>query len=450
VEAEAARREISAKAANVIADLLKNDFRQRGYLPPKPFPFVEMSALNRLKRLVEEKLVEDQEAYPLFMEAILNEMQRNRLHTKRAEDFRARIAREMHAPSSMVSRAKMFLGRIHDAIDKASISLEPPTASATLQKRMQRTELFLAESWHHEEQRGIVAIHVDEETRQTILQVGMAQHGVLYVTIPRVLRPEEIARNSIQEFLKRLQTASSTIDPLAVIDGAYQSINFNYLFGKSRVIRAPSGDTARLSANIAELSTRERLSKENTAILNSSPRSRVEYVRVMREDRAAAHWPAWDTEAAIWENTIAAAGFATTAEASRQAFIEAVSEKQNVIVIVAHCDGESLFMPHPDPDGTVITAEYLREHRDEIARNKPMVCLFSCRAGDLDNMANFASTLLECGAAGVIAFQTSLGGAEGNNMLERLLADRRGTPPIEDIWQAMRDTDFFEMEVFLA
>src|SRR5262249_7025591 len=152
------------------------------------------------------------------------------LQVKGSKDFLVQIVGELREPSSVISRAKMLIGRIHNAIDDAEISLSPPPTNPAVQKRMQRTELFLAETWDEAKQRGILAIHLDEETRQTILQIGMAEHGVLYVTIPRVLRPEEIARNSMQELTKRLQTFSGTTDPLAVIDGAYQKMNFNYLF----------------------------------------------------------------------------------------------------------------------------------------------------------------------------------------------------------------------------
>lgn len=130
--------------------------------------------------------------------------------------------------------------------------------------------------------------------------------------------------------------------------------------------------------------------------------------------------------------------------------LTALTHKENVIVIVAHSDGESLFMLDPRPKGTQISADYLREHREEIKANSPFVYLFSCEAGNLRNLENFASTLLECGAAGVVASQSQLGAAEGRTMLRRLRDEDRGSPPIEDCWRAMRDIDFFEMEVFLA
>ena len=97
-----------------------------------------------------------------------------------------------------------------------------------------------------------------------------------------------------------------------------------------------------------------------------------------------------------------------------------------------------------------MSAQYLLEHRTEIAANRPFVYLFSCEAGDLRNLGNFASSLLEAGAAGVVASQRTVGSAEGRSLLRRILDERRGAPPIEDFWTAMRDTNYLDMEVFLA
>ena len=137
-------------------------------------------------------------------------------------------------------------------------------------------------------------------------------------------------------------------------------------------------------------------------------------------------------------------------EASEAGFLTALTQKQNVVVLVAHCDGRRLFMPDPPPEGTQVTAEYLLQNREQIAANAPFVYLFSCEAGKLSNLRNFASTLLDSCAAGVIASQTTLGAAEGQAFLGRLLGETRGAPPIEDYWRAMRELGFYEMEVLLA
>jgi hypothetical protein len=235
-----------------------------------------------------------------------------------------------------------------------------------------------------------------------------------------------------------------------VINGSHQGLNYNEIFLKTKVVRAPSGNTSRLSQNLQETARRDRLSADNTVIVNSAPSSREEYQRVFHEDKEARSWQTWGTEAHDWNNTVVSARFALEPERSREALLNALSQAKNVIVIVAHCDGQSLFMPAPPPDGTEVTAAYLLQHRQEIAANAPFVYLFSCEAGSQVNLNNFASTLLECGASGVVASQSVLGNAEGRTFLGRLLDDRRGSPPIQDFYRAMDEVKFREMEVFLA
>jgi hypothetical protein len=436
-----------ARAQEKVHRAIEIVLQEMGYLPPKAPPFAEMRVLTRLKGEV-VRLDRAPEHEPLREAVSSIEQQMARDHVGSAV-FLEQLHKELHGPQSLVGRLKTFVGRIDGTIDHASVSLEPPETIPALRARMQRVERFLAEPWRNEERRGVLAIHVDEETRQTVLQIGVAQYGALYITIPRVLRPDEVAQNSLRELIGRLEVFSSVADPMAVINGAYQRLNFNYLF-PGRVIRAPSGDTSRLAANLVETAVRERLSTENTTILNSAPATADEYVRIFPEDRLGIGWRAWGDEATRWENATSRTGFTSAPEASRDALLAALMQKQNVIVILAHCDGKSLYMPHPEPDGTKVTAEYLLEHRAEIAANKPFVYLFSCEAGDLANVENLASTLLDCGAAGVLASQTILGAAEGRRLLERLLDERRKAPPIEDIWDSMKDTGFLEMEVFLA
>jgi len=170
----------------------------------------------------------------------------------------------------------------------------------------------------------------------------------------------------------------------------------------------------------------------------------------LAEDAAGQHWGAWDEEAQRWTDTATANDFAPSAQVSREMLLNALTQQENVIVVVAHCDGESIFMPHPPPNGSQVTADYLLEHRNEIVANAPFVYLFSCEAGDLKDLRNFASTLLECGASGVIASQSSIGTAEGRTLLNRVLNEQRGAPPIADYYNAMKEVNYRDMEVFLG
>jgi hypothetical protein len=325
-----------------------------------------------------------------------------------------------------------------------------PDVAPSLQQKMDDIEHFLAKDWVKETGRGVLAIHVDEAKGATIIQIGVAKHGTIYITVPQVLRPENIAEASIQKLLGRLTPFQDVVDPMAVINGAHQGLVYNKIFRNTRVIRAPSGDTSRLASNIKECAQRERLSVDNTAILNSAPKSAEECRRVFRGRDV---WHAWRNEAVLWNNTVQSANFAASQvqEASREAVLLALAREKNVIVIVAHCeDGQRIYMPDPAPQGSVVTRDDLLANREQIAANAPFVYLFSCEAGELSNLQNIASTLLECGAAGVVASQAGVDGIGERPLLQRLLDDGREAPPIEDFFVAIHEVNYLNMEVYLA
>jgi hypothetical protein len=416
-----------------------------GYLPPNPSPFLRTRTLKAVAHEIRAEQVTSD-----VQEALSTLEQEHERRYAFARGFLDEMSKCLTVHGRFVSHVKALLQQSDPAINRTSISIEIPAVSPALIKRMLETERFLAHEWSDNSQRGILAVHVDEENQTTILQIGVAEHGPVYISIPRILRPEEVALNSIRKLIERIEPFQQVVDPMAVIDGSYQALNYNYLFRKSRVIRAPSGNTERLMANIRETARRERVSPDNTAIINCSPATLEEYQRVFPKDKNGRHWAAWGDEAERWNHAIAHEQFGVAAEAGQADFVAALTQKQNVVVIVAHCDGNEIFMPDPPPEGTQVTAEYLLQNREQIAANAPFVYLFSCEAGNISNLKNFASTLLDSGAAGVIASQTTLGAAEGRNLLGRLLGKQRRAPPIEDFWQAMHESKYFDMEVFLA
>ena len=435
-----------------VREVLKANLRESGYLPPEPSPLVAARTLSNFAQEARERMegMPTDDYSKAFVEAIATVEQELASENRDALDFVFRLSAGMRISVPAFSKAAAILKRLDSIIDRAKVSTEPPVTSPQVAAKMQELERFLSQHWTADARRGILAIHADEESQTTVLQIGIARYGPIYITVPRVLRPEDVALRSLRELLGRAGVFQDEVDPLAVIDGSYQRLNFNSIFAGTRVIRAPSGDTSRLAANLQKTAQRERLSRDNTVIINSAPATREQYRAVFPQDRTGQHWAAWGGEAEEWNRVTENAKFGHTAEASRETVLQALTQKENVIVLVAHSDGETLFMPDPRPNGTTISGAYLREHREEIAANSPFVYLFCCEAGDLSNLENFASTLLDCGAAGVVASQTILGAAEGRKMLGRLLEEDRGAPPIEDFWQAVRDTEFSEMEVFLA
>lgn len=412
--------------------------------PPEPSPFLQMRAVKLLAQAFEAEAGAD----PAALQALHSLQQAIQGQIQPANEYLMELEKSLAAPSTL----KRLLDRakgVDKRLDEAQVTMEMPAVSQALQEKMQEVELFLAGDWE-QKQRGVVAIHVDDATQTTILQIGVAPYGCVYITIPALLSPEDIALLSLRTMFGRLAPFVNIVDPMAVINGQHQRLNYNEIFRKTRVMRAPSGNTSRLTQNIAVTSKRERLSAENTVILNATPASLEEYTRVFPQDLERNHWGAWDGVAQRWTGAATAQKFEAAQQVSREAMLKALTEEQNVIVVVAHCDGESIFLPQPPPGGSLVTPDYLLAHKDEIAANAPFVYLFSCEAGDQRGLRNFASTLLECGASGVIASQSTIGSAEGRQLLSRVLDEKRGAPPIADYYNAMNEVNYRDMEVFLG
>ena len=421
--------------------------REYGYLPPHDSPLLMTRALRDAVAPFKGN------SNPELTAAIAEVEREIEKQFDAAFGFVKRLRERLAEPEPRLQRLKRASGlapKIDALIDKATISLDiPKVGSKALSEQMREIEMFLGQGWTAESRRGVLAVHVDKTGPATIVQIGIAEHGPIYVCVPGLLSPEDLAQRSIYELVQRMEPFRSLVDPMAVIDGGHQGINYNPLFKASRVIRAPSGDTVRLMANLVTTRARTRMEPANTSIINSAPATRQEYAAVFEEDSAAASWPIWDGVAAQWTGAATHDGFAVRPEASREALLTALATKENVIVVMAHCREQRLFLPHPPPQGTDVTAEHLRQRREEIAANKPFVLLFSCQAGRMSDIRSFAEVLLECGAAGVVAAQGNVG-TTALSYLGRLLGQARGRPPIEDVWKAMRDTNFYDMETFLG
>jgi hypothetical protein len=450
----AVRRDPALDAQSAIAEYkqqvlatFEKTKRELGYLPPHDSPLLVTRALRQAVELIRHRDTPE-------LRAAIAETERDiEAQFGAAHGFVKRLREKLAEPESLLQRLRRAVPlpqNVDELVNKATISLDvPKVGTPALAHRMHDIEMFLGEAWTTESHRSVLAVHIDKTGPTTILQIGIAEHGPLYICLPGLLVPEQLAQASIYELVRRLEPFRELADPMAVIDGGHQGINYNPLFKSARVIRAPSGDMSRLAANLSTTRARARMEPMNTAIINSAPTTAQEYVAVFEDDPAAVRWPRWGGVAAQWTGAAARDGFAVGPDASREAMLTALTTSENVIVVMAHCDGQRLFLPHPPPTGTDVTAEHLRQRRDDITKNKPFVLLFSCHTGQMAGVMSFAEVLLECGAAGVVAAQGTVG-ASALDYLTRLLSQQRGTPPIEDVWKAMRDTNFYEMEAFLA
>ena len=109
--------------------------------------------------------------------------------------------------------------------------------------------------------------------RRTNPQIGLNAHGAVYITIPGLLAPPDLAERSLHDLIKRLRPFTGDADPLAVVNSTPANELQLYLQTGACHSR-PSGDTTRLSANLVETRNRERLSPDNTIVAQLVPGDR--------------------------------------------------------------------------------------------------------------------------------------------------------------------------------
>jgi hypothetical protein len=238
-EAEArAEAEVQAHLESQLESILTD----MGYKPPTPPPLLSARALEIVTR-------EGQTGDPVFS-VTLTAVKRQIEHDyKLSYEYLAKLKMSL-----IVSPAEQWINRlgfrVHQSINQATVSIEIPEVASSLNEKMREIELFLAGNWVKEKHRGVLAIHIDEASQSTILQIGIAEHGPIYITIPGILRPEDMAERSIKVLLNRLPAFHNLVDPMAVINGAHQGLVYNKVFLKTRVIRAPSGNISQLALNV--------------------------------------------------------------------------------------------------------------------------------------------------------------------------------------------------------
>lgn len=205
---------------------------------------------------------------------------------------------------------------------------------------------------------------------------------------------------ALRENPQRLQKILASEDALPdkgvllVADGAVEDIKYQEVFPRMRIVRSPDLELDRILTNIRAL-TDTRINRENTVIINGVPHDPNELGALGIEQK----WEVWDGVKEKWDNVISKHGFTQlggTAEDVR----EALTTVPNVLVIVAHADGQTIFFP----DGSKLSVKNLDEIEDEIRRNQPTVIVIGCEVAKVEeDFVSFGRKLIEVGAKGVVA-----------------------------------------------
>lgn len=118
-----------------------------------------------------------------------------------------------------------------------------------------------------------------------------------------------------------------------------------------------------------------------------------------------------------------------------------VGAARDLIVIFAHADGQSFYLPGKKQSRRV-GIEQLQKYTKQFARNNPTVLLMACNTGKLDGKADsLAAQLIKMGAGAVIAPRDPIELRAAADFLELLMEQPPGQSLVQRVLQAQAGVD---------
>lgn len=262
---------------------------------------------------------------------------------------------------------------------------------------------------------------------------GLTDPG--YARVSKLLTPAT-------DMLKRFDT-------VLVADGALLNFPHQALLQTGRLFRSATLDEKQIEQNISGWAKSPVLQPDQIKILNALPQSGEQLQRL---DIPGETWDRWQGLHGKFEQAIPQQIINKTqgTNATKAAFLDALQNKQCVIMVVAHSDGFSIKLPN----GETVDVKDLEQIKDAIRTNRPRVFLFSCETARLNNVQSFAKTLLDYGAEAIAAPVTKLSVQEALDVFHSFLNFAvSGATPLsinEAFEKALRETGRKMMEVWIA
>ncbi|MDN3272630.1 hypothetical protein QWJ07_00155 [Frankia sp. RB7] len=333
-------------------------------------------------------------------------------------------------------------------LGQARVSLDPDPIGETTRQKINQAARLLASDWSDKirvEDQGVFSVYQDTETNKTIIQFASGQAGSVFVTLPGLLDPTDVARQVLEAMRGVLADGLNPSDPVVVLNGAFPEINMKEIISGRVVVRSRSDQPEPIMQRIGILYDRAPLSPENTSILSAMPESAEDLARLRLDPTAFDLWEAFPQ---AYGQTIADRGFspASTMHATASEFSRALQTKENVIVLVAHAENDCLYFP----DGSQVRPADIEAMRDEIARNRPVVYLFCCETAQYSMVESISQTLLRCGAAAVVAPQETIRPDQSQPLFSNFLALASRETPITGLRDAENLTGNYSMETWLG
>jgi hypothetical protein len=341
-------------------------------------------------------------------------------------------------------------GKLLELSKKCVVSLSMPDLGSPAREAVSSARKFLRGAWSKrlvQDKQSLFSVH--RCAGKTVFHLGSGSLGSIFITLPSSLDPEALA----EAFVSRLRHAAgnffSSDSTIGIVDGAYQNINYNHIFPGNIVLRTVQDDCDTFARNLDAILERDGPSSENSSLHVGVPASESELEAVFRT--GGGDWDLWNGVAELWKRRANSKGFDRPESASAQDVLVSLATSKNVVIVVAHAEEQTLFMPAPPPEGSSISADQILERKDEIMANKPLVYLFCCETAEISNLKSFAQVLLECGASGVVAPQTKIDAERSINFFDNLLErERVSSNALTKLHLAKQRSGYREMEIFVG
>ena len=371
-----------------------------------------------------------------------------------AETIVKSLQQELESGSLIAGLFKFMsrgFGKVRELLRKCVVSISAPDIGSPAREAIAQARKFLRRTWTGRLERGRQSIFsVYRSAGKTVVHAGSSSHGSVFITVPSSLEPEALAQALLSEIKKASSKLIARDSTIAVIDGDHQELNYKRIFTKNVVVRSVKDDCDRFARNLEALLEREPPSANNTALHFGVPANPVELSAVF--PAGGADWDLWSGVAPLWQSRANRHGFAPPPSASAQQVLDSLARDKNVIVVVAHANQQTLYMPAPPPEGSRLSADQIIERKKEITANRPVVYLFCCETAEISNLKNLSETLLECGAAAVIAPQTKIDAERSADFFDGVVNRDTSTDQnsLTKMQAAERRSKYHEMEVWLG
>jgi len=385
------------------------------------------------------------------------------INAKAFENFQQRLASAAAEGRQKVAAFEKALGwtrflafgKWRTLLGNLSYSLSPPILAPPGKDSLAASQKILRSTWGCNDSTKEQAIFSFYKLRgKTILQIGSGAFGFIYVTFPTSISPEEMAQELLGHLSKAVNSFVSQSGIVALYDGDHQKFNPKHVFPNHKIVRSVRNDPQMFLAKVSGVIESEAPSPANSSIQFGIPSTRSELAAVFKTSPAddEPEWGLWQSVSRNWRTRASNHGFVLDDQpASREATLEALAAKKNVIIVTAHARDRVIYLPAPPPEGSRIGPEDLNQYKDMITQNNPVVYLFCCEIADIDNLSTFATELLRCGARAVVAPQTQIDADKSASLFEALISESaKPETTLDRLLKAERMAGYREMEVWLG